>query len=213
MVLSVSSGKNSLIARTYFFAFGDTLDHSTDFPLADVVVSLNRWVHRVATWILRASGTWEFDDSNQTDLPIATTTLVNSQQDYSLPTTTLKIHRVEILNSSGNYQKIRQIDQSEIGEALTEYEETDGMPTKYDVLGNSLFLYPAPATGSVTMAAGLKIYVAREVTEFSTPASYTTADTTQPGFDEAFHEKPCLGAAQDWCLVNGPEDRATRLRT
>lgn len=213
MVLSVSSGKNSLIARTYFYAFGDSLDHSTDYPLADVVVSLNRWVHRVGIWIWKASGTWEFDDSNQTDLPIATTTLVANQQDYSLPTTVLKLLRVEVKDSSGNYRQIFQIDQSELqGIALTEYEETAGLPIQYDIIGNSLFLYPAPSASSVTLAAGLKIYIAREETEFSTPASYTTADTTQPGFDENFHDILCLGSAYDWCSVNGPEDRASRYR-
>ncbi len=210
MQLSVSSGKNGIIQRATFLAFGDSTDHTTAYPLNDMVTSANRWVHQIATWIWQASGTWEFDDKNQTDLPIATTTLVAGQQDYSLPTDALKILRVEVLDSNGDYQKLDQIDQTEIRTSLTEYEETDGMPHSYDIIGNSLFLYPAPAAASVTTAAGLKIVFAREAKEFSVPASYTTADTTQPGFDEDWHEIVCLGIAYDWCSVNGPEDRADR---
>src|SRR3990167_6492362 len=212
MQLSVFSGKNGLIQRATWLAFGDSTTHVTAWPLADIVVSLNRWVHRVSTWIWQASGTWEFDDTNQADLPVATTTLVNNQQDYALPATTFKILRVQINDSGGNWTKLDPIDQSEVGSALDEYYETAGIPKKYDIIGNSVFLYPKPDTAQVTASAGLKIWLAREATEFSAPASYTTADTTQPGFDEPFHDIIILGAAYDWCITNGPEDRAKRYR-
>ena len=213
MQLSVSSGKNGLIQRATFLAFGTSTDHTSDWPLADVVVSLNRWYHRAATWLWQSSGTWEFDDSNQTTANFATATLVGGQQDYALPTTAFAITRVEVLDASGNYQQLRQIDQTEVrGVALSEYYETDGLPIYYDVSGASLHLYPAPAAADVTTALGLKIYVAREISEFSTPASYTTADTTQPGFEELFHEILCFGAAYDWCITNGPQERAQAYR-
>jgi len=211
MQLSVSSGKNGILQRATFLAFGDSTDHTTAFPLADMVVSANRWTHKIATWIWQASGTWQFDDKNKTDLPIATTTLVDAQQDYSLPATAIGIDRVEVLDSSGNYVKLRPMDQSEVDVALSEHKETDGLPSQYDIVGNSLFLYPAPSSSQVTTAAGLKIHFRREMDEYSTPASYTTADTTQPGFDEDYHEMVCLGIALDWCIANGPEDRADRL--
>src|SRR3990167_6606285 len=175
MQLSVSSGKNGLIQRATFLAFGDSADHTADWPLADLVVSLNRWQHEVASWIFQAVGHWEFDDSNNTDLPIATTTLVDGQQDYAFPAGLIKLHRVEVKDNNGNWHKLIPIDQSEVGVALTEYNETDGLPTQYDPIGNSLFLYPAPAAGSVTTSGGLKVYYSREMDEFTTPASYTTA--------------------------------------
>lgn len=212
MQLSASSGKNSLIARAYFLAFGDSLDHSTDWPLADVVVSINRWMHRTARFIWMASGTWEFDDSNQTTLPVATTTLVADQGDYTLPTTIMELQKVAILDAHGDYIEIEQIDLSELPVDFNELNGTSGMPKYYDVRGASLILTPKPATGSVTMAAGLKISVSRESVEFSVPSTYTTADTTEPGFVEDFHDILSYGAAYDWCSVNGPDDRATRYR-
>src|SRR3990167_7720200 len=96
MVLSVSSGKYGILQRATLLVFGDSTDHTTDYPLADMVSSANVWLQEVTKWIWLTVGTWEFDDSNQTDLPIATTTLVASQQDYSLATTVSELLRVEV---------------------------------------------------------------------------------------------------------------------
>lgn len=210
MQLSVTSGQNGLIQRSTFLAFGDALDHSTSWPLNSIVTSLNRAVHKISILIWQSVGTWQWDDTNQTDLPIATTTLVNSQQDYTLPTTVFQIFRVEILDASGIWHKLDQIDKSIIRSAEIEYYKTDGLPVKYDILANSILLYPSPATASVTLAAGLRIHISREATEFTVPATYTTSDTTQPGFDEQFHELLCYYAARDFCVVNGPTDRGDR---
>lgn len=212
MQLSVSSGKNGLIQRATFLAFGDSQDHTTAWPLADLVVSLNRWYHRASTWIWQASGTWEFDDTNSTTLPWATTALANGQSDYGLPSTAFRVMRVSVKNSAGDFQLLIPIDQTEFGLDRDEFFPTSGMPLYFDIVAGSVLLYPAPATASVTLSAGLKIEIAREVTEFSTPASYTTADSTQPGFEEPFHDILPLGAAYDYCLVNGPGDRAERYR-
>lgn len=70
-----------------------------------------------------------------------------------------------------------------------------------------MFLYPAPATGSVTLTSGGKMFFSREVDAFA------AADTTQePGFAEPFHRLLSLGAAFDWLLINGPVDKADRIR-
>lgn len=202
MQLSVSSGKDGILQRATFLTFGDSLDHTSDYPLADMVSSANRWVQKVASWIWKASGTWEFDDSNQTDLPSAVTTLVASQQDYALPANALEIFRVEVKDSGGNWVKLKQLDQTEVKVALTEFEETAGLPHSYDVRANSLFLYPAPASASVTLVSGLRLYFSREALTFSVPASYTTADTTQPGFNEDFHDIVTHGIAYDFLQSN-----------
>lgn len=212
MQLSVSSGKHGILQRATFLAFGSSTDHSTDYPLADMVASANRWIQRVAIWLEKASGIWDIDDSNQTDLPVGTTTLVASQQDYALPSSLIKLKRIEVKNSAGDYERLTQFDETQIGSALSEFNETAGMPRYYRVEGSSVFLYPAPAAASVTTTAGLKIYYSREYTTFTIPASYTTADTTEPGFDEPLHDIIPLGIAYDWCLTNGPSDRASALR-
>lgn len=210
MQLSHATSKDTILARATLLTFGDSLDHTTSYPLADMVSSANRWVQKVGTWIWQSSGTWEWDDSNQTDLPSATSTMVASQQDYAIPTTVVELMRVEVKDSAGNWRKLRQIDQTEISIALTEYEETAGLPHSYDVRANSIFLYPAPSAASTTLTSGLRIYFAREATTFTVPASYTTADTTQPGFDEDFHDIICQGIAYDY-LSSNDYDRSDKV--
>jgi hypothetical protein len=140
---------------------------------------------------------WEFDDSNQTTLPIATTTLVASQQDYSIPATALGVERVEVMNDSGDYQVLKQIDKSEIkNAAMTEFFETDGMPTYYDIMGNSIFLYPAPVTGDVTLALGLKIYLSRDIHEFA-----ITDTASEPGIPDSFHPYIAFADASDYAIA------------
>lgn len=128
---------------------------------------INAWYRRVNSWIWESTGTWEYDDSNYTDLPIATTTIVDDQQDYEIPSTAQKIDRVEVKDIAGNYQLITPIDKSQIKTlAMSEFQETAGMPTYYDLVGRSLFLYPKPDTTKVTATAGLKIYFTRDIEEF-----------------------------------------------
>jgi len=54
-------------------------------------------------------------------------------------------------------------------------------------------LYPKPGTGFITTTSGLKVYVARDIDEF------TSTDTTQePGFVDNFHRILSLGGAFDF---------------
>jgi len=171
--------------------------NSTTFPLAQKLRIINKMNYDVTTDILRYQSNWEFDDTNKTDFPIATTTLVNGQQDYALPPTMVKLLRVEVKDSGGSYQKLEQFDETQVGQALTEFQGTDGMPRYYREIGNSIELYPAPATSAVTTAAGLKCYYQRVITDF------TTADaSTEPGFAQQFHPILSYGTAYEYAVIN-----------
>lgn len=192
--LSATTAKPSIIEDIDFLVGTD----STQFPLADKLRLINAHYYNTVSDILEADGNWEFDDTNKTDFPIGTATLVNNQRDYSLPSGIVKLIRVEVLDNGGNYQKLTEFDESETDEALNEVFSTNGLPTHYRTIGNSIELYPKPATGSVTMAAGLKVYYQRTMTEF------TTSDaSTSPGFDARFHRILSLGAAYDYAYVRG----------
>ena len=93
------------------------------------------------TEIWKATGEWDFDDSNQTTLPVATTTLVGGQHDYTIPTTGRKVERIEVKDTNGNWTQVEEIDKSEFhGQAMTEFESTNGLPRYYDMVGNSIYL-------------------------------------------------------------------------
>lgn len=171
---------------------------SNRVPVATFTPLANRHYYAAVIEIFKSSSDWDWDDSNHTDLPIATTTLVASQGDYTIPSNALKIQRAEVLDSAGNYQLLKPIDESQVDIALDEFMENDGLPEYYRLLKGSIFLYPAPAAASVTTTAGLKLYYSREVDEF------TSADTTQePGFAEPYHRLISLGAAYDWGVSRG----------
>lgn len=204
-IRSINNQEDSLYHDALDFA---GVNDTTSLPHKQFIRSANAWYRKADTWIWEASGTWEFDDSNWTTLPIATQDLVDSQQDYELPSTARKMDRVEVKDSNGDFYPVKPIDKSQItDEALTEYRETNGLPEQYDLMGRSLILYPAPDSGDVTTSSGLKMYVGRDISEFS------LSDTsTEPGFDNHFHRIISLGAAYDYCLTNGVEDRKRELR-
>ena len=171
----------------------DYLCHSTSgsYLTGDKLRNINFALQDVARVIWDSTGEWQYDDKNYTDLPIATTTLVNNQQDYSLPSTLQRIRRVEINDSSGNYQLLKQIDWSTIPVATSEYFGSAGTPVYYDMVGNSVFLYPTPASGYVTLVSGLKVYFDRDVVEL-------TAVSATPGFAKPFHRVLSYSAALDY---------------
>lgn len=157
---------------------------------------INRSLDKVTTLLLSSDGRWEFDDTNYTDLPIGTSTLVNGVQDVQLSVSHLRVLRVEILNAQGDYYKIEPFDLQDIGsQGMTEFESGVGSPRFYDIQGGSVFLYPRPQTGYVTFAAGIKVYYQRE------PSYFLTTDTTKaPGFASIFHRLVSRWACYDYAL-------------
>jgi len=204
-----TTGKTGLINDCETLLGMADAEISGDTTLLKVFTRLiNVWYRRTNSWIWEATGTWEFDDSNATDLPIATTDLVTTagseQQDYEMPSTVQKIDRVEVLNADGNYSTLKPIDKSEVGTSMSEFYETPGMPVYYDLVGRSVFLYPKPGANYVTETDGLKMYFTRDIVEF------TSTDTTdEPGFVNNFHRLLSIGASIDYATSYGMEDRVS----
>ncbi len=167
------------------FRLGINRSDTTQYPLIDFIRNANNAYRKVNSVIWNTTGEWEYDDRNYNDLPIATTDLITTpiaQRDYELPSYCQKIDRVEIKDANGNWSKLIPMDKSEIEIAMTEFEETPGLPKYYDMIGRSILLYPTPATNSVTSTNGLKAYFSRDVSEF-----VITDTIKEPGFVKDFH--------------------------
>ena len=178
---------------------------TTTYPIKDITRNANYAGDRVSSLIMRSDNTWDWDDTNNTDLPIGTTTLLDGQQDYSIPVTQLKISRVRVKDSQGNYVVLEPVNRRDLTDS--ELTATAGMPSKYDLLGNSIMLYPKPATTNVTTSAGLEVQFQRGFSYFV----YT--DTTKvPGFATPFHRLVSLYAALDYCEANELDKRVTRIQ-
>lgn len=180
---------------------------SSDYSLADKTRNINGWYDHVVNLILSVDGSWEWDDENFTSTrPIATTSLVASQQDYSLAGEgILKIVRVECKDSSGNWSQLEPFSQDQKrGIALPEFLETAGNPQYYDISYNSLFLYPKP---NYSLSAALKIYYQRDFSHF-----IATDTTKAPGFNPTYHRILSYGAALDYATANTMPNKITMCR-
>lgn len=169
---------------------------TASLTVAQFIRSANNWLHRAGYIAWKNDGNWKFDDSNNTDLPIALATLVDGQQTYTLPTTLFDVERVEVKDSAGNFVKLTQISKERISEAMSEYQEDAGMPNQYYLLNGTIFLYPKPSAGDVTLASGLRLYLSRHITEFTTAST-----TTEPGINTMCHPYIAYGAAMDYAIA------------
>jgi len=207
---------NSIYHYTLYL-LGKVATDTTSLPVTDFLRSANTYYRKAAYLIWKNAAGWEFDDSTYTTLPIATCDLVAAQQDYALPTSALDIQRVEVLNSAGDYILLNRMTKEEVTEeALSEYYSTNGLPKYYDLVGNSLLLYPAPASANVTTTAGLKVYLSRDISApsnfSSTPGAYRTI-SQEPGFHVNFHPYIAYGVAIDYGVSkNYTQEKMANLR-
>lgn len=140
---------------------------------------------------------WQFDDSNQTDLPQATTNLVSGTQKYALPTGALTIERIEIADSEGNFFVLTPLYLHEINEAVSEFFEGGGSPRYYRLIGNTIELFPAP---NYNYTNGLKVYFDRGMVTFA------SSDTTKtPGFASEYHDLVPTKTSIKWLRINKPD--------
>jgi hypothetical protein len=198
-----SAQKNGLIQECESQVFGDNsygrISNDANL-LATFTRYINEALNRVVNLIMTSDGRWQFDDTNDTDFPIATTNLVTTagseQQDYSFDVTMLRILRVEVLDSTGAWRKLKPLDETDVyDQSLTDLLKTPGLPLYYDPQGASVFLYPKPLATSVTSTAGLKVWFQRP------PSYFTTTDTTKvPGFNSMYHRLVATIASRDYAL-------------
>lgn len=195
MVFSDTSTDAGIVQEARYFVGANT----TSYPINDLTRNVNRWFDKAVSLIFKSSGRWQWDDTNQTTLPSATTDLTSGQQDYSLEVSHLRIERVEVKDESGNWSKLTPFDKRDLDGAVDEFKKTDGQPQFYDIVGKSLILYPAP---NYSQADSLKAHFQRRGSYFATD------DTTKvAGFAEIFHRYLSLGAAYDYALKNNISNR------
>jgi hypothetical protein len=172
---------------------------STSYPINDKTRRVNNALEQVVGWLINADGTWQFDDSNNSDLPIGTQTLVAAQSAYTFNDKFLQLEEVQIEDIDGNWRIIQPIDQKEFSDSnpLSEIYENDGLPVYYDkVSEDTIKLYPAPSATDCTLVNGLKIKFKR------TAHLFTAADTTAvPGFASPFHIILAYMAAISYCMT------------
>ena len=181
----------------------DTLDsESTDsvaYPLAKKARALNVALEKTVAIIINSDGVWQWDDTNHSNLPIGTGTLIQAQQTYTFTSEYLKVERVKVLDVNSNWVLLKPLDEYDLedtGIAIEEYFAATGLPEYYDIIGDTIRLFPAPTSTAVTLASGLKVEYVRAIDFFtSTSATYTQ----EPGIPSTFHPMLCYMMAIPYC--------------
>lgn len=196
MVLYDATNNQGLCQDIDFWANTDT----TTYSLTHKIRNINAGLQRVAFKIQSAQQAWQWDDNNNTDLPIATTDLVNGQQDYSIDTSFLRVLKVMIKDSAGNWIEIMPIDVFDPLYKTLVANTTNGLPTRYDKTANSILLYLTPNYNST---GGLRIYFQRDIRLFSPLLTNGVPNDAAviPGFNPQFHRLVSLYAAEDLVLA------------
>lgn len=151
----------------------------------------------VAQLIWQSDNGWHYDDSNNTDGPVAYKTLGNLSGSYTVPTSAIRIESVEIKDNNGTWNKLKPRSLHEFTISPETYITGGGLPIEYMLEGNEIRLFPSPITQNVTMSSGMAVRLSRAVTEF--PVSATTSI---PGFASPFHRILSYAAAIDFTQDN-----------
>lgn len=206
MQFNDTSGLNGLIQSCEFWTgLGNGQISGDTTKLKEFTRLINNNYHKIVTVILDSMDGWDFDDPNHGDTGfIKSYNLTAGQQYVSFPLSDkiLKIKRAEVTYDGTDWSRAAPMDINEYSRAVSETtnisDDFEQSAPFYDLRGNYVYLYPIP---DINVTNGLKLWVTREVDEF------TTADTTQePGFDEPFHEMLAIGSSLDYGLAKGLEN-------
>jgi hypothetical protein len=207
MLYSDTTNKNGIIQTNELYCGLGDAGISGNSTLLKQFTNLNNIANsRIWHLLFMHNGGWKYDDSNNTDLPQATQDLTASTAKYALPTTALEVDRIEVKDASGTWRKLQPLNLEEITGAIDEFYKTDGFPAAYRLVGSTIELFPAPATASVTLTAGLKVYFVRGT------SSFASSDTTKtPGFASEYHDMVPMKSSIEWLKINKPDSK-TLLR-
>ncbi len=173
---------------------------SVEYPDANVDASLNEWYRTVLSWVMLASGIWEFKGN------MATADLVGGQNEYVLPSNMIWLNRVEIkYPNSTSFVKASRLDDKSTESAFKNGSIDQGSEA-YPVFrpfDNSIFIYPAPLTA---MVGGLAIEICEDITDLAAGADV-------PNLNPLIHKALAIGAAYDYCVANEMYNKANVFKT
>ena len=172
---------------------------SVSMPDAKLLRRLNAGYEFEVGEIINADGTWQFDDSRYTNLPIGVATMIDGQSNYTFDSSMLEIENVKIKDINGVWHIIKPWDQSQSTIPLENFLRYTGFPVYYDKEGNTISLLPPPKGTIITLVAGLKIQFKRTANIFT--LGNLSDSTVIPGFASPYHMLLPLRAALPYAMT------------
>jgi len=108
--------------------------------------------------IYKSTGNWQWDDSNQSDLPQATTDLVSGTGKYSIPSDALTIQKVAIKASNGLWRDLIPFTKEQLVYNLDEFAKVNNIPMYYRAMGDTMDTTKSP--GFISPYHGLLAFFA-----------------------------------------------------
>lgn len=197
MQFSNTTTKNGIVQMARRLVNAD----DNTYSIEDLTANINAIYDDYVSIILKSDTRWQWDDSNFTTFPIATTNLVANQRSYEFNDTFLKIHQVLVADPSpgGDFNVLEEISGEDYKGNLEAWSmlvddptSNLGTPDCFTLIGDSVILQPIP---NYSVTGGLKVHFQRYESYF------TTTDTTkEPGFPNPFHRGLAVGAAYLFAL-------------
>lgn len=208
MVLNDSTGKLGIVQEIQDLC-SISADDTASYPLTAIARRVNSALETLVIKIMTAAGTWRFDDTNFTDLPIGTGTLVSGQTSYSFAAEYLDIDWVKVMAANGHWYFLKPWDQSE---SDIPYEETlviGGQPLFYEKVGDTIRILGTVTATYLTLASGIKVGFSRTASLFT--GDNSVGDNAKvPGIASPFHITIARMTALPYCKSYLP-DRVTQL--
>jgi hypothetical protein len=190
----------SIIADIDFLLFGTSTTFNTDYSLTDRIRNVNNAWDEAVTELYKADPEYKWDDTTNTDFPIATVDLTAGLDHYTMLDAALVIHRVRMKDNGGTLRTLESVERRQLSDS--QLNET-GSPSHYYKMGGAIFPAPVPDYG---FGDGVEIEFQRGANHF------TIASTSEsPGFNPQYHRFLSLGAALDYALANGMDKKAKSL--
>lgn len=164
-----------------------------DYPDASLIRDLNAELSHIQINILRDRGALEFDDSNYSDLPIATFAIVAGQSEYKITededtNKLLTIHKVAY-QQGDKWVDVPRVQASEGSQHFLTNTGT-GKPTRYYEVGQSIVFDVTPdfsGTGKIWFDRELDVLL--------------TSDTSkEPGVPRAYHMLAAYRTALNYAI-------------
>lgn len=200
MQFSDTSDYTGIIQTIDFLLFGDGTNQNADYSIEDRTRNVNLSLDEAVAEFFKADPNFKWDDTGNTDFPIATTTLVSGLDHYSVPDSTLVVNRIRVKDRNGNWVTLEPRLRRELSDSDL---NSTGTPEEYFKEGGAIFPIPVPDYG---VASGLEL-------EFQRGANHFTSDDTTdtPGFASIFHEFLPVSAALKYAMANGMTEKVNVL--
>lgn len=200
MQFSDTDDYSGIIQTIDFLLFGDGTTQNTDYSIEDRTREVNNALDEVVAELFKADPNFMWDDTTNTDLPIAKLDLTANQDHFTVPDASLVVHRFRVKDENGDWVTLTPKLRRELSDS--ELDET-GTPEVYYKIDNAFFPIPVPDYGATN---GIELQFQRGANHFE---STDTTDT--PGFASIFHMYLPVSAALKYAIANGMSEKINVL--